>query len=195
MSRQTDQVGATGRWANPTLVGALVTLRPYSPNDVEAVWEMLSDPEGRDLTATTHTFERSQIKQWCGDRNVQDERIDLVIVENLTGLFAGEVVLNEHDAASDSANFRISLRGPAWFGRGLGGEATQMIVNYGLDVIGLQAIALEVLARNERARRTYATAGFRTTDEFTESGESWIAMAVGRTARQADSHRSIGYAP
>jgi RimJ/RimL family protein N-acetyltransferase len=180
---QTGAMAAIGRWTNPTLVGALVTLRPYSPDDVEALWEMLQDPEGRDLTATTDTFERHQIEQWCADRIDQDERLDLVIVENATGLFAGEVVLNEYDAASDSANFRISLRGPAWFSRGLGGEATRMIVDYGLDVLGLQAIALEVLARNDRARRAYATAGFRMTDEFTEEGVSWIAMAVGRTAR------------
>jgi RimJ/RimL family protein N-acetyltransferase len=173
----------TARWANPELAGELVTLRPYSPDDVAELWEMLNDPEGIDLTATKHTFEPPQIEEWCSTRELQDARVDLVIVENATGLFAGEAVVNEYDSDSDSANFRISLRGPAWFGRGLGGEATRMIVDYGLDVIGLQAITLEVLARNERGRRAYERAGFRITDEFFEDGEAWISMAIGRTQR------------
>lgn len=176
------------RWAKPTLVGELVTLRPFEPADVEGAWEMLHDPAGADLTATSARFTREQIEEWYATRDDQDQRLDLAIIENSTGEFVGEAVLNEWNSASDSANFRIALRGPAWFGRGLGGEATHLVVEHGLRTIGLKAITLGVLVRNPRARRAYERSGFVVTREYVEDGEAWLEMeiAAGLQVRRVD---------
>jgi RimJ/RimL family protein N-acetyltransferase len=171
------------RWSKPTLVGDLVTLRPFVADDLDAAWEMLHDPISAELTATTAVFTRAQIEQWYATRNDQDSRLDLAIVENATGEFVGEVVLNEWDVTTDSANFRIALRGPTWFGRGLGGEATRLIVAHGLETIGLSRITLGVLARNARARRAYERAGFVVTREYVEDDEVWLDMAIDATAK------------
>ena len=171
-------MSVSAEWSKPTIVGELVTLRPMVAADFDAVWEMIHDPEGNDLTATEATFTPEQIREWTASRAEQDERLDLAIVENATGDFAGEVVLNEYDAATRSANFRIALRGPAWYGRRLGGEATTMIVDHGFEVVGLRSVTLGVLARNTRARRAYERSGFRTTSEHTEDGERWIEMTI-----------------
>jgi RimJ/RimL family protein N-acetyltransferase len=167
-----------GRWHKPTLVGTLVTLRPESVDDAEAMWEMVNDPEASDLTATTATFTFEQIKEWCATRGEQDERLDLAIVENATGVYAGEAVLNEYKPDSESANFRIALRGPAWYGRGLGSEATRLIVEHGLRVVRLRRITLSVLARNPRALRAYEKAGFRRTHETIDNGTAWVHMEI-----------------
>ncbi len=162
------------------LIGERVTLRQLDGNDADAVWEMVNDTEGNDLTATTESFTRHQTDEWCASRPAQTDRLDLAIVENDTGEFAGEVVLNDFDATTDTCGFRISLRGPAWFGRGLGTEATRLIVAHGLDTIGLSSISLEVLARNPRARAVYDKIGFVAEREFDEDGESWIEMRIRR---------------
>lgn len=166
------------RWAKPVLSGHLVTLRPYSPGDTDAAWEMVNDSEGSDLTHTTATFTYEQIREWCSSRNAQADRLDLAVIENATGLFAGEVVLNDFDPEQESTNFRIALRGPAWFGRGLGTEATRLIVTHGLTTIGLAHITLDVLARNLRAIRAYEKVGFRQTGTSVEDEELWIRMAI-----------------
>lgn len=88
----------TGRWHKPTLAGELVTLRPIVIGDATAMWELVQDPEGNDLTDTTASFTFEQIRDWCSNRAEQDERLDLAIVENATGEFAGEAVLNEYRA-------------------------------------------------------------------------------------------------
>lgn len=119
-----------------------------------------------------------QIRDWCAGRKAQDERLDLAIVENATGEFAGEAVLNEYLADVETANFRIALRGPAWYGRGLGTEATRLIVDHGLNTVGLHRITLEVLARNQRAVRAYEKAGFRRTGEILEHGQAWTQMEI-----------------
>ena len=170
----------SARWAKPTLPGALVTLRPMVAGDADAMWEAVNDPEGNDLTQTTTTFAYEDIVRWCGTRAEQDERLDLAIVENATGEVAGEAVLNEYDAARESANFRIALRGAAWYGRGLGTEATTLIVRHGLDTVGLARITLTVLARNPRAVRAYEKAGFEVIGTEEEDGENWVVMAVSR---------------
>ncbi len=167
-----------GGWTNPTLEGELVLLRPFVEADLAPAWEMLNDPVGKDLTATTTQFGFEQVQEWYLAREQQIDRIDLAIVERSTGQFAGEVILLDRDAQSRSCSFRISLRGPAWFGRGLGTEATTLLVQHGFRRLDLQRIELEVLARNSRARRTYEKAGFVVTDETTEDGEDWIHMAM-----------------
>ena len=91
--------------------------------------------------------------------------------------------MNDYDSADECANFRISLRGPAWYGRGLGTQATQLIIDHGLRVIGLRRVELTVLARNVRARTVYERVGFVVFREFDEDGESWIEMAVGARHR------------
>ena len=169
-----------GVWAKPTLVGELVTLRPYEPADADAAWEMVNDPEGNDLTGTTATFTREQIEEWVASRPAAPGRLDLAIVENATGEFAGEAVINEYSDKTNTANFRIALRGPAWYGRRLGGEATALIARHAFDVVGLDALTLEVRADNERAIRAYARAGFVETGRFDEDGHSWIEMELRR---------------
>jgi len=176
----------TGRWRTPVIVGERVTLRPITVADAGAMWEEVTDPEGHDLTATTATFTRDQVEAWCAVRESQDDRLDLAIVDRETGEYAGEVVLNEHDAETGSANFRIALRGPAWWGRGLGSEATRLVVDHGLRTVGLERITLGVLARNPRARRVYEKAGFRTTQTYVEDGEDWVEMEVRRSRLDPD---------
>lgn len=176
----------SARWRNPTLVGDRVTLRPIVAGDAVAMWEQVNHPEGLDLTATTARFTREQIAAWCAGRAEQDERLDLAIVEHASGAWASEAVLNEYDDERNSANLRISLRGPDWYGRGLGTEATRLLVDHGLCAVGLDRITLEVLARNSRARRAYEKLGFREVGRHTEDGEEWFEMAVARSHLSPD---------
>jgi len=46
------------------------------------------------------------------------------------------------------------------FGKGYGSEATKAVVDYGLEVVGLHRISLEVVDFNTRAQRVYTKAGF-----------------------------------
>lgn len=71
----------------------------------------------------------------------------------------GEVVLNEWDESNRSCNFRILLA-EAGQNRGLGTEATRLVVGYGFERLDLHRISLGVYAVNPRARRAYEKVGF-----------------------------------
>jgi RimJ/RimL family protein N-acetyltransferase len=143
----------------PTLTGERVILRPVSADDTPGLMDMLADPDSGRLTGTHAEFDEATARRWYATRGEQNDRIDLAIVERATGQYAGEVVLNELDRDNRSIGFRIGLR-PSFTDRGLGSEATRLVVDYALDVLGLHRVALEVYAFNPRARHVYERAGF-----------------------------------
>lgn len=154
--------------AKPTLHGALVTLRPYSDADLPHLARAIADGEVQRLTGSTHlshwtdgefSAPDGRLREWYATRNHQADRLDLMIVDRAIDQCMGEVVLNEWDEGNGSCNFRI-LIGPNGRDRGLGSEATRLLVDYAFTHLPLHRIELEVFAFNPRAQRVYEKAGF-----------------------------------
>lgn len=152
----------------PTLEGDLVVLRPFDVADVDVMARILADPEVLRLTGSVTSTEEihraspladDRTREWYASRAQVDGRLDLAVVDRASDTVVGEVVLNEFDPSSNSANFR-TLMGPEGRGRGLGTEAARLILGHGFEVIGLHRISLDVFAFNPRARHVYATVGF-----------------------------------
>ncbi len=143
----------------PTLTGDRVRLEPLTPSVLEEYLQGLNDPTLKRLTGTHATFDRAGVAAWLGSRQAQHGRADWAIVLRADGTFLGEAVLNHLDFANASANYRIWLATHVC-GRGYGTEATQLVVAYALDTIGLHRLGLDVYDFNERARRVYAKCGF-----------------------------------
>ncbi len=174
----------------PTLTGEKVVLRPFGEYDLPAIRAVLLDPEARILTGSVHDAaqasaaeapgEEKFLLDWYRSRGDQGDRLDLAVVDKAAGRCVGEAVLNQWDPGNESCNFRI-LIGPAGRDRGLGTEATRLIVGYGFERLGLHRISLEVYAFNPRARRAYEKVGFRAEGVLRESlrynGE-WIDATV-----------------
>jgi RimJ/RimL family protein N-acetyltransferase len=152
-------IGSIDLLAKPTLRGRRVILRPVSVDDVPGLLDMLADPEGNRLTGTHAEFNEETARRWYSTRGEQDDRLDFAIVERSTGEYAGEVVLNDLDRGNHAVGFRISLR-TGFQDRGLGSEATRLVVDYAFHTLGLHRIGLEVYAFNPRARHVYERAGF-----------------------------------
>ena len=190
----------------PVLVGEMVVLRPIRADDSAAMWEMVSDLEGRRLTGTTATFTREQVDCWCAEVSARADRLDLAITHG-SDEYLGEIVLNEIDPYSRSANLRLVLR-PGQRGRGFGGEAISLVLDHAFaDTpagLGLHRVSLDVLSINPRARMLYESLGFITEGRLREShrdGDFWcdsIIMAIlrddYRAAQASDAERVLAAA-
>jgi RimJ/RimL family protein N-acetyltransferase len=174
----------------PTLAGERVILRPYIDQDLPALREAMADLDVLRLTGSINseaeareplTPEQEKTRlDWFRTRNDTDDRLDLAVVDRASGACVGEAVLNQWDPGNQSCSFRI-LIGPAGQNRGLGTEATRLIVGYGFERLGLHRISLEVYAFNPRARRAYEKVGFRPEGVLRESlryGDQWIDATV-----------------
>ena len=143
----------------PTLCGDRVTLRPVSTEDVPGLVDLVADPDGRRLTGTHGEANEAALQAWYASRGAQPDRLDLAVVDNASGSYAGEVVLNNLDRPNLSCSFRIALR-PGFRDHGLGTEATRLVLDHAFTTVGLHRIALEVYAFNPRARAVYERVGF-----------------------------------
>ncbi|NOW01803.1 GNAT family N-acetyltransferase [Isoptericola chiayiensis] len=180
----------------PVLAGEMVRLRPIEARDADRLWESLHDAEGMRLTGTTATFSREQIDDWAASVADRDGRLDWAIVpgavrdgEPVSDELIGEIVLNEIDPVSRSANLRLQML-PDYRGRGYGREAIEHVLRFAFDAARedggprLHRVGLDVLSINPRAKALYASLGFveegRLRDVYRD-GDSWadaIVMSV-----------------
>ncbi|WP_228647597.1 GNAT family N-acetyltransferase [Microtetraspora sp. AC03309] len=164
-----DNHSRTDFSTKPTLVGEKVTLRSFLlEEDAPVLRALLQDPEVGRLTGSVRgpadpepwdeAAER-RMREWYGTRHEQSDRLDLAVVDRVSGACVGEVVLNEWDAGNRSCNFRIALA-PVGQNRGLGTEAVRLMVGHGFERLSLHRISLTVFDFNPRARRAYEKVGF-----------------------------------
>ncbi|WP_405768408.1 GNAT family N-acetyltransferase [Streptomyces sp. NBC_01538] len=144
----------------PVLTGEKAVLRPFTEDDAEVIAEMIEDPEVIRFTFEPNTvITPESLRSWYGSRSDRTDRLDLAVTDRATGELVGEVVLNDWNPATRSCNFR-TLLGPRGRGRGLGTEATRLIVAYGFEQLGLHRIELQTYAHNQRALHVYEKVGF-----------------------------------
>ena len=184
----------------PTLSGERVVLRPFVDDDVAALAEAIADPEVRRLTGSVNSstaqpdeaFGEDRLRAWYSTRGEQDDRLDLAIVDRETGDCVGEAVLNEWEPENASCNFRI-LIGPRGRDRGLGTEATRLVLAHAFETIGLHRVSLEVYAFNPRAQRAYEKVGFVTEgvrrDALRFDGEWVDSVLMSVLAPEWEQHR------
>ncbi|WP_369246726.1 GNAT family N-acetyltransferase [Streptomyces sp. R41] len=144
----------------PVLTGDRTVLRPFTEDDALGMAEIVEDPEVSRFTGEPSaelTLER--LRSWYGSRSAQTDRLDLAVTDRASGELVGEVVLYDWNPAGRSCTFR-TLIGPRGRGKGLGTEATRLIVGHGFEQLGLHRIELELYSHNQRARRVYDKVGF-----------------------------------
>jgi RimJ/RimL family protein N-acetyltransferase len=144
----------------PTLTGDLVSLRPLTAAHTADVMDTLTNTETLRLTGTRRGYRSEEIQRLLTARAEQPDRLDLAVFERATDRYAGEVVLNELDPDNLSCSFRIALIAGRTTDRGLGTEATRLILAHAFDTVGVHRIELEVLAVNPRALHVYRKVGF-----------------------------------
>lgn len=144
----------------PELATERLRLVQHGPEHLDDAWAGLQDADGMRHTGTHATFTREQVLAFLTRLPDADDRADWAVLRADDGAYLGEVVLNELDPDNRSMGFRIALGSPLVRGQGYGTEATRAVVAFGLDVVGLHRIELEVHASNPRGRRVYEKAGF-----------------------------------
>ena len=137
----------------PTLIGERVRLRAATREDLDDVAEIATEPS---------------VAEWWGVQVREDVEAELLggdpsvasLVIEVEGSIAGVIQFHEEQTPEfRHAGLDIFLGG-AWQGRGLGGEAIELVVRHLFDERGHHRITIDPAAENTRAIRTYARLGF-----------------------------------
>lgn len=158
---------------------AVVKLQQLAPRYLEPYLEMLADPEGKRLTATTQGFTREQIQKWLATRATTPNRRDWAIISH-DGEFLGEVVLNEFNDQKNEMNLRVALRGPRYYNRGFGRQAVALALQHAFDELALDKVTLSVLVENSRAIASYESVGFVRGRQYNEGKKRFQRMSVNK---------------
>jgi RimJ/RimL family protein N-acetyltransferase len=170
----------------PVLPGRSVVLRPPRPADVGLVARLGVDPtierffgvEGVGRRGLTSLEARAALGRLTDRESTQgwvvEHRERLV---GLVRLFAVE----PHERR---ARYAITLLSRDWLGRGIGTEATRLVLTYAFGVLGLHRVSARVLDINARALACLRACGFveegreREGVPFEGSWHDLIVMAV-----------------
>lgn len=154
----------------PVLVGDRIILRPFESKDIDDMIKILNEPELKKLTGSVTNDndakkimdedEKIRVSEWYKTRNVQSDRLDLVIALKDSNQIIGEVVFNEYDELTNNVNFRV-LISQSYSNQGLGSEAIKLFIQYGFEQLNLHKISLEVFSFNPRAEHVYTKSGFK----------------------------------
>ena len=88
----------------------------------------------------------------------------LGIYDITNGVHIGNIKLEVIDWFRRRSGFGILIGRQEYLGKGYGTEATNLIVNFAFEELGLHEVHLEVIKENKRAIRSYEKSGFFTTE-------------------------------
>ena len=145
----------------PTLIGSNVTLRRPVPADLEARLAFGRDPYfhrmvGGDPSRSARPFTRADGERWL-DR-VTSQPLAWCIERD--GRLVGSTSLHMLDNRNLSARFTIGIFSTDDRGRGIGTQATRLVLAFAFDELHLHRVDLRVLEFNTVAIRTYERCGF-----------------------------------
>jgi [ribosomal protein S5]-alanine N-acetyltransferase len=145
---------------------ARLVVRPWSLEDVDAIWPIVSDPAfPRLMSWTAHTDRRETCEM------IERATLGLATNEELRwaiehgGRAIGSISLHEicwqqRALRLDRAELGYWL-GPAHWGQGLMTEAVHAVIRFGFETMRLHKIAVQCMAENAASRRVIEKAGFR----------------------------------
>ncbi|TFB22124.1 N-acetyltransferase [Filobacillus milosensis] len=145
--------------AAPIIKGKNIILRQPIEQDVEDYLSVAISPElvrmyGGDTTKISSKTEDKALKFI---QSIKDTKLGWCVEYNER--LIGHTRLNVNDT-DQRARYAVGLFAPSVWGKGLGTEITQLVLQYAFEVLNLHRVDLRVLQYNERAIKCYEKCGF-----------------------------------
>jgi len=155
----------------PFIVGSRIYLRPLERDDLsEKYLGWLNDLEiSRYLESGIFPYTRDELEKFYEQATTSLDQVILAIVDKERDQHIGNVKLGPINWVHRKATFGILLGEKEFWGKGIGTEATRLMVEYGFFRLNLRRIELGVYAEHEAAMHSYEKVGFRVEGRFRES--------------------------
>ncbi len=173
------------RWFPEHLEGETVVLRRHTRENLADFQRWYADPEVARLTRYQDGPMRpEEIERFFLMRAIGPDALAMGIHVKASNRLIGSCAFSQFDGDNGSALFHITIGEHDCWGKGYGGEATELMVDHAFSALNLHRVALTVFAFNERAIRAYARVGFvdegRAREAIWRDGKWWdeIHMSI-----------------
>ena len=171
-------------WQPEEIVGRLVALRRPQPADLASVISWYRDREIAKLTRyQSRPMNEAEVERFFQLRMLAPDALAYCIVELPEWRLIGFTTFSSLDGDNGSVLFHITIGERDAWGRGLGTEATELMLEHAFERLGLHRVGLSVFSYNLRAIRAYEKAGFRIEGRQREAilrdGRYWDEIQMG----------------
>ncbi|SER18725.1 GNAT family N-acetyltransferase [Pedobacter rhizosphaerae] len=145
-----------------------IYLRPLELKDADVSYKWRNDP---DVWTYTKFVLKNQItpdveRQWLSNKiNLANEKRFAICLKD-SNTYIGNIQLINID--EESAEFHLFIGDKAYWGKGIGYQASVMVLKYAFYNLHLKSIFLEVHADNAAAYSIYRKVGFETISKESE---------------------------
>jgi RimJ/RimL family protein N-acetyltransferase len=168
---------------NPFLIGPTVYLRPLEPQDAPTLTPWFNDAEVNRFMLRSRPMSVVEEEAFLRRMAESDSDVLLGIVLRENDRLVGGTGFHKIDARNRHASFGITIGAKDLWSKGLGSEATRLMVGYAFGTLNLNRVWLEVYEYNPRAVRVYEKIGFRVEGRLRQDtfrdGRYWDTLLMG----------------
>ena len=141
------------------LKGEKCYLSPIDPDDAEKYCEWLNDISTTMYLDPTFSLARDKEREIIYSFINSNNKL-FGIIDNESDKLIGGIGLHELDFINGNATYGIYIGDKSFRGKGYAKEATELILDYGFNILNLNNVNLNVYEYNEKAIRLYEKLGF-----------------------------------
>jgi len=149
----------------PTINGEKIILRKTIESDIEDR-QVFGRPDefmymcGGNRQTNTGFLDREELQNWyLKNLQLTDDKVAWII--EYKGKCIGSARLHNISKADNNATYAIGIWDVSSFSKGIGTEATKLVLEYAFNTLKLHRVDLKVLEYNKRGIRCYEKCGFK----------------------------------
>ena len=144
------------------LEGEVVFLRYIQLSDVNDVYLSWLKDDNVMKGIVSSGYDLNNLKSYVKDKMVNKNTHFFAIITKSNNLHIGNIKLDFHDSKSNLSELGILIGNKNYWGKGIGREACNLVMDYGFRKLNLRKIFLAVFENNITAIKLYESLGFRT---------------------------------
>ncbi len=148
----------------PFIEGKKCYLSVIENEHIDFLIKLRNNPKVRFYMANRFPINSELMKEYVS-KAYKNKEILLLIVDKRSEKLAGLVQLGDYNWPNGRAMLAIVID-PEFQGKGLGKEATELILDHAFNTLGLRKICLEVYEFNKRAIELYKKSGFKVEGKY-----------------------------
>lgn len=137
-----------------------IYLRQMTREDTEHIITWRNRDFVRENFIYRKPFTRQGHEAWIREMIDTHKAVQFIICEKESDRAVGSVYIRDIDRQHNKAEYGIFIGEEDALSKGYGSQAARLVIRYAFEELKLHKLMLRVLAKNQRARRSYERAGF-----------------------------------
>jgi RimJ/RimL family protein N-acetyltransferase len=146
---------------NKFLEGSRIYLRPIKKEDLKTLSEWINDKEIRSITGEVYPMTEKEFEEFYEKAQKTEDSIWFVIVDKEKDLVIGETGFLRIFNPWRTADFSIIIGKKEYWGKGIGKEVANLMLEYGFNSLNFHRLAIGVVVFNERGLKFWESIGFK----------------------------------